>query len=149
MESSGTRHALVLAAFILVVGTVASLAFRLVFDHRTDYVGHFAAGFGGTLGLLTLLVASNRQAMSTAQVHLVALIVALVSIGLGTVTEATIFRIAQFDPVDFCNQSLGAILAGMAFVAARPPMPIGPASTVIGFVLSILFLIAGFVLAFA
>jgi hypothetical protein len=30
----------------------------------------------------------------------------------GVATEATVFRIAIFDPVDFFNQSLGAVAAG-------------------------------------
>jgi hypothetical protein len=40
--------------------------------------------------------------------------VCLACIALGAVTEATIFRLAKFDEIDFCNQSLGAVLAGLA-----------------------------------
>jgi hypothetical protein len=42
--------------------------------------------------------------------------VCLACILLGVFTEATAFRIAKFDEVDFCNQSLGAVLAGIAAI---------------------------------
>jgi hypothetical protein len=44
---------------------------------------------------------------------------------LGAVAEATAFRIAKFDEIDFCNQSIGAVLASMATLAlvsqTKPP----------------------------
>ena len=40
----------------------------------------------------------------------------LACIGFGIVTEATIFRLAGFDPLDFTTQSLGAVLAGLALL---------------------------------
>jgi hypothetical protein len=52
------------------------------------------------------------------------LLVCIGCIALGAVTEATIFRIAKFDEIDFCSQSLGAVLAGigaMKFLTARQP----------------------------
>ena len=36
-------------------------------------------------------------------------------IAAGGFAEATLYNIAKFDEVDFCNQSLGAALAGMGF----------------------------------
>ena len=42
----------------------------------------------------------------------------------GAYGEATLFNIARFDEVDFCNQSLGAVLAGAALLAgARHEKP--------------------------
>ena len=38
-------------------------------------------------------------------------------VALGGAFEATVTRIAKFDEVDFCNQSLGAVLAGLASLA--------------------------------
>jgi hypothetical protein len=35
---------------------------------------------------------------------------------LGVFTEATAFRIAKFDEVDFCSQSLGAVLASIVAI---------------------------------
>lgn len=40
----------------------------------------------------------------------------VVAIGLGAITEATIYRLAIFDPVDLANQSLGAAVAGAAVI---------------------------------
>jgi hypothetical protein len=42
------------------------------------------------------------------------LFVTVACIGAGAVAEATFFRIAKFDEIDFCSQSLGAVLAGLA-----------------------------------
>ena len=51
--------------------------------------------------------------------------VCLACIGLGAIFECTIFRLAKFDEVDFCNQSLGAVLAAAAsivlVVEQKPP----------------------------
>lgn len=116
------KRELALAAFpALVVGA----AFELFLGHRHDYTGHFAAGFGGTLGALMVwlkgmpLERFRRHGMRTI------VPVCLACILLGVFTEATAFRIAKFDEVDFCNQSLGAVLAGIASLAfvtdPRPP----------------------------
>lgn len=49
----------------------------------------------------------------------------LVCILIGVLAEATAFRIAKFDEVDFFNQSLGAVLAAIVVVpytdCQRPP----------------------------
>mgnify|MGYP006908397321 CR=1 FL=1 len=39
-------------------------------------------------------------------------------IALGGFLENTVYRIAKWDEVDFCNQSLGAVLAGLGSLAA-------------------------------
>lgn len=97
----------------LMVGAL----YEIFLGHRHDYTGHYAAGYGGTLGAmivwLRLLPAERFGPMSIWS------IVPLCAgcIGLGVITEATIFRLAKFDEVDFCNQSLGAVLAGMAALA--------------------------------
>lgn len=104
---------------------LAGLAFELFLGHRHDYTGHFAAGYGGTLGLimvwLRVLPAERFGRLSIGSI----VPLCLLCIGLGTITEATIFRLAKFDEVDFCNQSLGAVLACAAALAyvgpAKPP----------------------------
>jgi hypothetical protein len=58
-------------------------------------------------------------------------------------TEATIFRLAIFDPVDFFNQSLGAATVTLAVLGSsltrRSALAMG--------VLSFVFLAVGFILA--
>jgi hypothetical protein len=110
------------------------------FPHRLDYPGHFLAGFGGTLLLLAALLSLAPRPLGWAAVW-----VALVAIGIGAITESTIFRFAIFDPVDFCNQSLGAGLAALS-VLDRPASR-GSAWLLAG--LSGVLLIAGWQLAFA
>ena len=88
------------------------LIYRTLLGYRLDYPGHFLAGYGATLGALVLLtaVASERYRALTIVVG------CLVCIGFGAITEATLFRIAIWDPVDFGNQSLGAVLAAAALL---------------------------------
>lgn len=69
----------------------------------------------------------------------------VLAIGLGAVAEATIFRLALFDPVDFCNQSLGACLAGSCLVGR--PRSVWSVPGVVGIGMVLLYL--GFFFAFA
>jgi hypothetical protein len=137
---------------ILLVGGaigVAALAYLWFLRHRTDYPGHLLAGYGATLGVLGLglVVAPRSWILSRAAPLLVAL-GTLVCVGFGAILEATVFCLAQFDPVDFFNQSIGAGLAGLSTLvvldAERPP----PATRAVGALLSIATLAAGFLLAF-
>ena len=143
------RQTIGIAITVFSAGVLYCLAYGLILNHRTDYVGHFAAGFGGTIGLLTLVVASIRKPLPYCGLHLLALVVALISIGLGAILESTVFRIAQFDLIDFCNQSLGAVLAALSFTAARPYTPLRISAVSVGFAAAVVFLVAGFILAFA
>ena len=88
-------------------------SYHLLLGYRRDYLGHYAAGYGGTLAALVALqggLSANRFARFA---PLIALPGTLVCIGLGAIAEATVFRLARFDEIDFCNQSLGAVLAGL------------------------------------
>ena len=99
----------------LLIATVATgLAYLIFLGHRSDYLGHYMAGLGATLGLLTLLLLIERDPLGWKVVPIV-----LLAIGAGFVTEATIFRVSLFDPVDFCNQSLGACIAGCSMLGTR------------------------------
>ncbi len=124
----------------LIAGTVGGLLFGFVLGHRYDYVGHFLAGYGGTLLLLATLVVWRGAPVGWSAVG-----ITLVSIAIGAAIEGSIFKIAIFDPVDFGNQSLGAALA-CACVMARP-LPRRRALGLYG--LAAAFLLAGFVLAFS
>lgn len=124
-------------ATILAISALG-LGFGLLFPDRSDYLGHFLAGAGGTLLLLALVVA---VAPGSPKPVLVTVGIAIV---LGVLTEATIFRLAEFDPVDLANQSLGAVLAGIALLDAETR----PASTGLAAIAGFVFLIAGFNYAF-
>lgn len=129
---------LAVAACGLVVGA-AAVAFGVAFPTRTDYLGHFIAGAGGTLLLLAPIVALSR-AGSWWRVAGVVLAVAG-----GVVTEATVFKIAIFDPVDLANQSLGAVVVGAALLDGRRSWLLAAGCVLLGVVL----LAAGFHYAFA
>lgn len=125
---------------VLVAGLGGGLIFVSLLGYRTDYAGHYLAGFGGTLSLLVFPLATLRPALRWEPLG-----AALIAILLGAGIEATIFKLAIFDPVDFFNQSLGAVLATIS-VQGRP------ASLRAAFgagVLALVFLSAGAILAFA
>lgn len=88
-----------------VIATATCAAVYLVaVPQRLDYVGHWLAGFAGTLAVL-LVVGADRA-------HWGRILVATFGcILLGVGTEVTVFRLAIADPIDICNQSLGACLA--------------------------------------
>lgn len=119
---------------------VTGLAYGLFLGSRTDYLGHYLAGFGGTLLLLAVPLTMRKRTAGWIVPGLVVL-----AIIFGILTEATLFRIAIFDPVDFCNQSLGAVLAGACFMGNPDPAPSLLAITAT----AILLLCAGFFFAFA
>jgi hypothetical protein len=116
-------------AYILSIAVIPVLAVGILYEtflgHRHDYTGHFAAGYGGTLGATMVMfrVQSAEQFTRSAQWSVVLMCVACIL--LGAVAEATAFRIAKFDEIDFCNQSIGAVLASMATLAlvgqTKPP----------------------------
>ena len=117
--------------------------------YRPDYLGHFAAGYGGSFGLMMLVLAFIPERDFHADSPLFTVVGCLFCIGLGAVFEATVFRMAKFDEVDFCNQSLGAILAALAALAIcaeRKPSVIAFLSA---FVTAMAFLLVGFRYAFS
>lgn len=121
----------------------AALLYYASFNYRLDYVGHMLAGFGGTLSVLSVLSVllfggSRRLGWS-------AVVATIVAIQLGAVAEASVFRIAIFDPVDFVNQSLGACLACAAVIGRRPSPSFGVGAGA----LAVAALVAGFILAFS
>jgi hypothetical protein len=95
----------------IVPALVVGILFELFLGHRHDYSGHYAAGYGATFAaamfLLRILSASDFQKRAT---RLVVPFCLACILG-GAAAEATVFRIAKFDEIDFCNQSIGAVLA--------------------------------------
>ena len=118
---------------------VPALAFIAAFPQRTDYVGHYLAGAGGTAVLLGVVVAATGG-----RPWLVVAVTAL-AVLLGVGTEATVFLIAIFDPVDLANQSLGAVIVGASVVGAARSLRHGVGLFALGMIL----LVAGFRYAFA
>ena len=123
----------------LVAVTVLGVAYGLLFPERSDYLGHFLAGAGGTFMLLAVVIVSapNHPLVVVAGVAAAVL--------LGVAMEASIFRLAVFDPVDLANQSTGALLAGIGLLDARR----GDSSAGLAFLGGCVLLVAGFFYAFA
>ncbi len=135
VETTAPRRPAAALAAIALLG----LAYGLLFPDRTDYVGHFLAGAGGTFILVAIVVA-----VLPGRPWVVVVTVAC-AVLLGVLAEATVFRLAEFDPVDLANQSAGAMLAGIGLLDAEDR----PSSTAIGLLGGIALLIAGFNFAFA
>jgi hypothetical protein len=89
-----------------LVAVLAGVAYGLTFPYRLDYLGHFLAGFGGTLLLLAVVALAVPRPLEW-----LPFVTGVASIAIGALAEKTVFHVAVFDPVDFCNQSLGAALA--------------------------------------
>jgi hypothetical protein len=107
--NASTRQVL----FGIAPAIMAGIAYEICLGHRHDYTGHFLAGYGGTYGaaLVWLKTLSLEKYQQSGPLQLV--IACLACILLGIFLEATAFRIAKFDEVDFFNQSLGAVLAAV------------------------------------
>ena len=95
---------------------LVSLLFYVLLGHRRDYLGHYAAGYGGTLSAIAIVLAAIPATRFEKLASLAVVPCTILCIGAGTVTEATVFRLAKFDEIDYCNQNLGAVLAGLAAI---------------------------------
>ena len=124
----------------VLLSVTASLIYYAFLSHRLDYIGHFMGGFGGTLLLFILPLSKERRPSGWETLALV-----VFAIGLGFITEATIFHLAIFDRVDFANQSLGACLAGACLLNETGSLTLSKGLTVV----SALFLSMGFFFAFS
>ncbi len=139
-EKPADEHPPVFPA-VVSIATVTVLAALIVigFPDRSDYAGHFLAGAGATatmVAIVTSFVIVQRPGL------VVGLCLAAVLAGVGT--EATIFREAAFDWIDFSLQSSGAVLVSIPFLAGGG----GPKGD-LTFVAGIVMLVAGFSYAFA
>ena len=144
MTQSGTRTLLWMVAPALLIAIV----FHIALGHRSDYLGHYAAGYGGTIaGMMFLLAVLERV---SAVIPIAVLMACLASVLFGALLEAPIFRIGRFDEVDFCNQSLGAVLAALVTIAVSARRVKFPTSMLAGGVaIGFLFLVGGFWFAFS
>jgi len=135
--------------FALLPASAVGIVFELFLGHRHDYVGHFLAGYGGTLAACTVWFRPMSQERLGKQRPVQVLALTAGCIALGAVTETTIFRIAKFDEVDFCNQSLGAVLAGIVALGYVSKLPCKPSEFDGGLIAAIAVLGVGGCYAFA
>ncbi|HSV38177.1 MAG TPA: hypothetical protein VLI04_05405 [Nocardioidaceae bacterium] len=127
------------AALLGCIATLSAVivAIRLAFPSHPDYMGHFSAGAGATMAFLVTVVAFTQWTP-----HLVAGLL-LLCVGMGVGTEATIFRLAAFDRMDFALQSAGAALAAMVLLTMGTPL-----RNALAFLAGMGFLFLGFILVF-
>lgn len=143
-----SRHTALLVVTILPAAA-AGAVFEYFLSHRHDYTGHFLAGYGGTLGAIMVWLRTVPEERYSVLSNWCIVPICVACIGLGAVFEATIFRLAKFDEVDFCNQSLGAVFAaGAALVLVQDPKPQVQLMD-FGLIVGIVFLGAGGVYAVA
>jgi hypothetical protein len=109
----------------LIIAIIPAIAVGLLFEcflgHRHDYAGHYLAGYGGTLAAYMFTLKLMSPARFAAWGIRAVLPLCLGCILLGGVMEATMFNIAKFDELDFFNQSLGAVLAGIVTLSYTSP----------------------------
>ena len=105
------------AAWLLLAPAASTAAFRWLLPARSDYAGHFLAGWGGTLGLAWVAARIFRGRPG----GVLAAVAAAVLLGAGL--EGTVFALSGFDLLDFGSQSAGAALAGLAIVELRSGDP--------------------------
>jgi hypothetical protein len=108
----------------LVPVTVSGIVFELFLGHRHDYTGHFLAGYGASYAVASLWLKTRATTSFQLSANRSIVPICLACIFAGVITEATIFRIAKFDEIDFFSQSLGAVLAlicALPFVEAERP----------------------------
>ncbi len=112
-------------AITIIPALAVGIMYEVFLGHRHDYTGHYAAGYGGTLGAMMVMFRVQSGEQFTRFGTWSVLLMCLACILLGTVAEATAFRIAKFDEIDFCNQSIRAVLAAVATIAfvgqTKPP----------------------------
>jgi hypothetical protein len=87
---------------------VVSMTYVLFLGYRRDYIGHFAAGYGGTLCAITVVLAAVPARAYRSASSALPFVCTILCILAGAIAESTVFRLAKFDEIDFCNQSLGA-----------------------------------------
>lgn len=104
--------------FACLPSMIICLIYYVLFSYRRDYLGHYAAGYGGTLCAIAAVYGAIPTKRFLGWAPSVLIVCVMLCIAGGTVTEATVFRLAKFDEVDYCNQNLGAVLAGL--VGAGP-----------------------------
>ncbi len=137
---SAPKHVLALS---ILPALFVSLLFYGLLGHRRDYLGHYAAGYGGTLSAIAIVLAALPATAFERMAPLVVVPTTLLCIVAGTVSEATVFRLAKFDEVDYCNQNLGAVVAGL--IAIHVVRGAKPSDMALRCIISIgvIFLLAG------
>lgn len=123
--------------------------FEWFLGHRHDISGHFAAGHGATFCVAMFALYCLPPNHYSAWGPRLVLPICVACILAGVVTEATIFRLARFDEIDFFNQSLGAVLAIACASAYATRSKLPPMAFKLGFGAGVAFLAIGACLAVA
>jgi peptidoglycan biosynthesis protein MviN/MurJ (putative lipid II flippase) len=127
----------------LVPAIAVGALYELFLRHRHDYAGHFLAGYGATLMVFMIFLRQLKPAQFSQWSVWGIVPLCLGCIFLGAIAEGTVTAIAKFDEIDFCNQSLGAVLAALVALGyASPPRPL-EADCDRGVIVAIAFLTAG------
>ena len=141
------QHQLLLLAILPAL--LGGVVLEMFLGHRHDYSGHYAAGYGATFAsaMFLLRIIDPLEFQQRATRLLVPFCFACIAGG--AVAEATIFRIARFDEVDFFNQSIGAVLATICASAYIGPEKCSDVEYDYGLIAGITFLGIGGCLAVA
>jgi len=134
--------------FCVLPAVILAIAYGQLLGHRSDYLGHYLAGYGGTLGLTIVLLMALPATAYGKLAPWVILVACGAAVALGAVFESSIYRIAKFDEVDFFSQSLGAVLACSGLLAAWPERKPSIVAGVLTLIASVGFLIEGYHYAF-
>ncbi len=126
-----------------VPAVAAGVLYELYLGHRHDYVGHFAAGYGGTLSAMMVVFGMLSKERFARWSTWGVVPMCLACILLGGIAEATAFRVAKFDEIDFCNQSIGAVLAGISALAVVGRTQPADKTLSTGIIVGIIFLSVG------
>jgi len=98
------------AVWVVLIPIACTMVFRMLVPDRSDYSGHFLAGFAASLGFIWFAarLLDGRPSATAAASGLCVLF--------GLILEATVFPLGGFDALDFFSQSAGAVLAGLALL---------------------------------
>jgi hypothetical protein len=125
----------------VVPAVLIGVLYELCLGPRHDYTGHFLAGYAASLGAAAVwlkTLSAERYARWSTQSLVPGCFICIL---IGAFLEATAFRIAKFDEIDFCNQSLGSVLA--AVIAAAYSGDVKPADAVFDHVTIVAVILLG------
>lgn len=127
---------------------IVSGLFLFALGNRSDYLGHYAAGYGGTLCAAAMVLVLMAKTTFSHRAYAIGTCT-LLCIAAGAVAEATVFRLAKFDEIDFFNQSLGAVMAGLVVLRLTRIPTVGDATLWAVVTLGVVAMILGVYFAFA
>ena len=140
---------LIRVLYAVIPSLILALFYTIFLGYRRNYVGHYLSGFGGTLFVTMVIVEYLTKASYARNLEIVIIVTLVISIAYGTLLEATVFRIAKFDELDYGNQNLGAVLAALCALMILPEDKPNRQTFAAIRIMGLLFLVAGFYYAFS